>query len=421
MERSTSQGLLDGTPGGRSIKHLLVEYKGSPKNIKILVVSSLFSGMGMALFNFVLVLYITTVSNAQLFGLIGLVMGVVNGMTLIPSGVLSDRVGAHRLIMASTALASTGILLFIYSSVTTFLVGAVVIGFSGALGGPSINVYLSSVQERKRKYIFALRALLAQVGFSIAFILGGSIPDILTSNGMELLTAFKTVMTIGAILNILSFLQVMRLTSERGSEPQGKLAWPSRRVWMFTMPGVLIGFGAGLTIPYFQVFFSHILQASKSLTGLIFGTSNIVMAVVIAFLPDFAERLGSVRLVVACHAVATALMWLIPFFPILWLASFIYVVRNVLMNAVNPITSAFMMSRVRSDERGIASSVTALTWLTFNAIGTYVGGFLWGSDMWKYAFMATGTFYTVYTVLYYLFFRRIDDLETKAGERKPGS
>jgi MFS family permease len=357
-----------------------------------------------------------------MFGLIGLVIGVVNGLTLIPSGVLSDRIGAHKLIMLSTALTSIGILLFLNSSVATFILGAALMGIAGALGGPSSNVYLSSVSERKRKYIFALRALLGQVGLSVAFILGGSIPDILTSQGMGLVNAFMVVMVLGAILNMVSLAQVLRLTEERGGESQGKLHWPSKRIVMFTMPGILIGFGAGITIPYFQVFFANVLGASKSLTGLIFGISNVIMAIVIVFLPDFAARMGSVKLVVLCHAFATSLMWLIPFFPVLWLASFIFIARAVLMNAVNPITSAFMMSRVRPDERGLAVSLTMLAWLTCNALGTFVGGFLWGSNgLWLYAFIITGIFYTVYTVLYYVFFKTIDDPDAKAEERTPGA
>jgi MFS family permease len=421
MERLMHHHMLDGTPGGKSIRHLIQEYGESSKNIRILIASSLFSGMGMAFFNFVLVLYITTVSDARMFGLIGLIIGVVNGVSLIPSGILSDRVGAHRLIMLSAGLTTLGISLFLYSSTVAFVLGAALIGIAGALGGPSSNVYMASVTEQKRKYIFAMRALLSQVGLSIAFILGGSIPDILTSNGVDLVMAFQIVMALGALLNLISLFQVLRLTEEKDGEPQGKLKWPSRRVWLFTMPGILIGFGAGVTIPYFQVFFASVLGASKSYTGLIFGISNIVMAFVIAILPDFAARMGSVRLVVSCHAIATALMWVIPFFPVLWLASFIFIVRNVLMNAVNPITSAFMMSRVRPDERGIATSLSTLAWLTCNACGTYIGGFLWGNNgLWFYAFIITGIFYSIYTGLYYIFFKTIDDLPTpKNFEKNP--
>ena len=84
------------------------------------------------------------------------------------------------------------------------------------------------------------------------------------------------------------------------------------------------------------------------------------------------------------------------------------------MNATGPVGSAFLLSRVKEDERGLASSVNQGAWMLFIGIGTFIGGFLWSSaavasGLWMFAFAGTAAFYALNTVFYFRWFRALDD------------
>ncbi|HLF05799.1 MAG TPA: hypothetical protein VI893_01260 [Thermoplasmata archaeon] len=142
-------------------------------------------------------------------------------------------------------------------------------------------------------------------------------------------------------------------------------------------------------------------------------------------LAHYAHRLGSVRLAIIAQALATSLLLFFPFFTLPLLAAVTYIGRNVLMNATGPVGSAFLLSRVKEDERGLASSVNQGAWMLFNGIGTFIGGFLWtssavASGLWMYAFAGTAAFYALNTVLYFRWFRAMDDRPEAAGEAQAG-
>jgi MFS family permease len=116
--------------------------------------------------------------------------------------------------------------------------------------------------------------------------------------------------------------------------------------------------------------------------------------------------------VVIVQAVSIPFLVVLGFSPILWTVVLAMVVRNSLMNAGNPIFSAFAMEQVTSRERATLSAAMSVLW----QLGWVVGGAWYallqatlGFDA-GYAvnFVTVITLYSTATILYWTWFREVD-------------
>lgn len=128
------------------------------------------------------------------FGLAGAAVGLVlgvrtfaqQGMFLI-GGVLADRFGARRIILAGCAVRTVGFAglaaasLPGVSSVTLFILGAVLTGLGGALFSPALNTLLAAAEavrpvptwrQRNRPTLFALLAVVGESGAALGPVVG---------------------------------------------------------------------------------------------------------------------------------------------------------------------------------------------------------------------------------------------------------
>lgn len=400
---------------GGDLRASLREFARAPAPQRRLAFTSMLSGTSMGLYNFTLVLYLSSLHSTELFGALMLVTAVANAAALLPAGRLADRVNVKAMLLASALLSASGMALYASDSLGLFAVAAALAGVANALMQPAVHVYVGAAPEASRKYILGMKALLQHLGFAAAFVVAGAMPALLGDQAL----GSRAALLLGSALALCAAAWMLGIEPHRGAA-RGNPSLPSRRSLKFAASTGLIGLGAGLTIPYFQVYFRDVVGIATALTGLVFAASTLLIGVFSIALAHSAARLGSVRLVTAAQAMATALLFLFPIFAFPVAAAVTYVARNVLMNATGPVGSAFLLSRVREDERGLASSVNQGSWMLFNGVGTFLGGFLWSqgavaSGAWAWAFAGTAAFYALNTVLYYRWFRSVDDTPSRGG------
>jgi MFS family permease len=182
-------------------------------------------------------------------------------------------------------------------------------------------------------------------------------------------------------------------------------------IGLFAITSILIGFGAGLVIPWFQVYFRLKFDASYSNIGYVFALQQFVLALSILLMPKIADRTGSVNTIVITQGLAIIVLVLIPSSPLFALAAVLFVVRAVLMNIAGPIQGAFMMGIICEEDRASATAINSLCWTGAWSLGTVVAGYVmeWNIDA---PFIITAAFYTAYSVLFYLFFKDIKERRT---------
>jgi MFS family permease len=181
---------------------------------------------------------------------------------------------------------------------------------------------------------------------------------------------------------------------------------------LFAIPALLIGFGAGLVIPYLNLYFSDRFAASNTMIGVIISLGQAATAIAIIIGPLVVRKVGEVKAVVILQLLSLPFLLLTAFTEHLWLAAVGFLFRQALMNAGNPIQSSLMMSMVDDSVKGLANSVNQMVfnlgWAVMGPVST--GIVLNYGTYWGYAtvFTITAILYLIGSIYYFIVFSKLN-------------
>jgi len=148
----------------------------------------------------------------------------------------------------------------------------------------------------------------------------------------------------------------------RSPLPAGLVVRDRRRFVRLLLPGFLIALGAGQVIPYLNVFVQGKFGLDLSQLNIIFAATQLGTTAAVLAQPVIARRLGKIGSVVAVQGTSIPFLVVLGFSPILWPVILALAVRNALMNAGNPIFTAFAMEQVEPGERATLSAAMSVLW-----------------------------------------------------------
>ena len=176
------------------------------------------------------------------------------------------------------------------------------------------------------------------------------------------------------------------------------------------LPTFIISVGAGLTIPFINLFFYHSFDISSSGFALIGGGASLLVAIMSLLVPNVKKRLGFKRGITFTQSIAVlALVALATteFFAHYWwalpIAILCFWIRTPLMNMAAPMTSELTMNYVGKDNRELLSAITAAIWSGNWFISSQI--FRWLKSMeldYAYIFYITAILYSFGVFTYYL-------------------
>lgn len=196
---------------------------------------------------------------------------------------------------------------------------------------------------------------------SLLIFLFGNIPYV---NEQTILTAFS-------IMGFLSLYFVLRINKneyipQNQDEVQSSTDWGI--VFTALFPRIIIAVGAGLTIPYMNLFFYAVHGLDYDAFSLLnFVTASFVgMAVV--YVPQLKKNYGLHASIVSTQSAAIVVLIALAstdvfHFPFaLYIALFCFVVRQPLMNMAGPMTAYLTMEYVGEKNQEITSALASATW-----------------------------------------------------------
>jgi MFS family permease len=101
---------------------------------------------------------------------------------------------------------------------------------------------------------------------------------------------------------------------------------------------LLTSIGAGLIMPFMNVFFRVVHNKPDPVIGTLFAWGSLAMGVGLLLAPPLAERMGKIQLVVISQALSIPFLILLGFSPIFWVGAATYYIRLSLMNMSSPST-----------------------------------------------------------------------------------
>jgi predicted MFS family arabinose efflux permease len=191
---------------------------------------------------------------------------------------------------------------------------------------------------------------------------------------------------------------------------------------MFAFAQLLIGIGAGLVIPYLNLYFADRFEASNSAIGIIISLGQAATAFAMIIGPVVVRKVGEVRAVVILQLMSLPFLLLTAYTENLWLAAIGFLFRQALMNAGNPIQMSLMMSRVNDSMKGLANSVNQMVfnlgWAVMGPVST--GIVMRYGDYWGYAlvFSITASLYLIGSLYFFFVFKNYKKTKTASPSVK---
>jgi predicted MFS family arabinose efflux permease len=228
--------------------------------------------------------------------------------------------------------------------------------------------------------------------------------------------AFRGALGVGAALSMACAVTWLGTRAAAPAHDEPRAAAPASTprpaamlLFRMCLPFFIIGAGAGLTIPYLNLYFEDRFQAEPSTISYYYA--GVALATTAGFLlsPALAERFGIVKSVVFSELCS------IPFFVILAYSTSLpisvaaFLMRGALMNLPYPLYGNFIMRAVGAGHREFANGLTKLAWNGSWVVTARVAGALLDKGRGDYTpvMLASAGLYLLASTTFWTFFRKM--------------
>jgi MFS family permease len=412
------------------------------RDARLFLVTTFVAGAALSLYWIDFNLYLASLGlSTATIGVVSTVASIAGAIVAFPASAASDRLGRRTIILAGIAIAlvaTVGLL------ATQALPLIVVFAALWSIGQQSLQVvqapFLTEHSEREhRNELFAVQFAIQNATNVAAAVLGAigaaAIAALLDLDG-DPSGSYRVILGIMAVLLAASLAIVALMTDDRPrvvatprlvgiGEPAafppdprrspallGIVVRDRRRFAKLVFPGFLISIGAGQVIPFLNIFVQRKFGLDLTSLNAVFAFTSLGTVAAILAQPVLARRFGQITSVVIVQAASIPFLVVLGFSPIIWLVILAMAVRNSLMNAGNPIFSAFAMEQVTPAERASLAAAMSLLWQA----GWVIGGSWYAALQASLGFEAGYgvnfvtiiTLYSIATALYWTWFRSAD-------------
>jgi len=394
-------------------------------NARKYLLGVLFISMSFSAFLLLLNLYLRERSFGE--ALIGRVLSVgAIGMTIvsIPGALLLSRIRLKPVLLVSTFLTAVFGVITAYSEPTWlimmayFITGAMMTFYRIA----SAPFFMRNSGTRERQYLFSLSfGITVGAGVLGSWVFGWLVEYFTESGGMNAIEAHRLALTIGVVLSLLALIPFGLLKTPAQIPSEDRLVFsrqilkPLRGIMTrLTLPYFIVGAGAGMIIPFLNIFFRDRFEQSTNQIGLYIGMVNATMFIGIMTAPVLVKHIGKVRTIVYTQLASIPFMFILAYsfnFP---LVVFAFLVRGALMNMGMPVGTNFAMETVPASHHGLVNALLMFAWTSSWMVSTQIGGWVIEHYGYTLSLNIAIVLYIISSLLYFLFFRRSEN-RTDAG------
>jgi MFS family permease len=366
-----------------------------PPGTRLLLASSFVSTVPMGYLLVVLPLYLDRAGIQPAFiGLLYTVSGLVAALIVAFSGVLADRFGRRRFLVAGTLMPVPSYLVFAATTDPAWLVAASVLGGVGLANGAAGALTISSFDallaekatETQRTRVFAASQALWSLGLA-----GGSIaaavPTLLrTGFGVGDLESYRLPYLAMAALTIAAAALLVPLredTSVRAARAAS--GWLPRRsrpaIATYALGIGFLGFGLGIAVQLLPLWFGLRFGVTEADLGPWYAAAQILSLATVVAVPILERRLGGPRTVLFALCASGTCLGLIVVAPVFTIAASLFVLRGFFTNLSWPFHQSLLMAATVPEERATAVGTGFAVWGFTNALGPLASGALLGAGI----------------------------------------
>jgi MFS family permease len=399
------------------MRRIAKEYIGITRIIQkdawYFLAGNFFAGFGFTGFSLLFNLYLKSTGRGE--GSIGNVLSVGTYATVLmifPAAYIVKRISIKPILVVIPLVMSIGYSLAIQADTLNMIMAGIAISgfagsFSSVIGGPLL---MQSSNEAERTHLFSINHAVALLSGITGNLVAGSLPDLMEKMGAEISTGYKFAIFVHLLIALISiyFYSKIEINNISNSDPDKMnqkrfdLKTPKKLLAYLAIPPMVVGMGAGMTIPFLNLYFKTRFSLSSNNIGLLFALAQLFTIGGALLAPLLARKFGKIKMVILAQIVSLPFLFMLGISYYLPLAVSAFLIRNALMNMTAPVSSNFSMEAVHPDDRSITSGLLSLAWLFTWGITANVGGYLiekTGDYIIPFAF--TMLFYILSSYLYY--------------------
>lgn len=428
------------------IASYLRSYRRLGRNAKLYLISNTVQALSAGAAGVLYLLYLSALGYGKNFIGLTLFAGVVGAAIAIPpASPLVARLGWKRMLLWSDWIGGIAIVLQLIIPVAPLiLLTTVAVGASFAIvlivNTPLLTAY-SPPDERTA--VFGLGSALGLIAAVLGSLLGGSlqfwfaVPGVAHSGLLHLLSPllvpiakarpYELAMLATGALAIPSIIPIYLMNEDGRSQPaQVRAASVSRialgtrlREWVrlgvefaggvvgrFSLSQALLGFGAGLFVPYLSLYFVDHLHVSTFSYSVLAAAVTVLQAFTALLAASLARRFGEVRGSVLAQFGTLPFLLGLAFGPGVAIIAACFLIRGALISMSGPPLQTFLMGAVPEERRVVASEAFNVTWQVAGAVGVALGGEILQYFGYTPDFLIAAACYTASALLLLIWFGR---------------
>ena len=385
------------------------------KPAKLFYISNILNGLGNGIFNVILQLYLLQIGfTASDLATIFMMSSLSMFLFMIPSGILADKYGNGKIIIAGwiPLIVQIGIILS-SSSIELISIAWFLNGIGNAASSAVIGPFFSSLFEKEElDKAFGLRGFINIVSMSIGSLMGLIPPYLVANYGFTLRFSYWLMLLFAIILFIAQipfYLIIFKYVKDEKRGNGFTFNLQSKDVVIkYSIIQVIQAVAYNPFMSFFPYFVNNKFGVESDGLGSIQFISYFVQAGSNIIAPKIAEKHGSVK------TISTALISAAPFFALFTVApsfiwiSILYIARLSIASVCNPLLPSLFYRIVHTEEKATANSISTMASVGTNTFTPKLGAYLMENVSINAPAFLAASLYPIYGAAFYYFFKNYD-------------
>jgi MFS family permease len=404
---------------GLAVSEYASRVRAFSRNARLYLLNVVIVGAAMGVYRLLFNFYVLSLGyDEALLGTLITVSSLTALLSALPMGYLADLLGRKNSLLISGALMSASIMAIVLWPTEGVLYAMnVVSGVGQSLAAVTMAPFLmENSGEKERTYLFSFSQGLQMAMASLGSWIGGYLPTWIALNrGVPPISseAYAGALMVIALIVSAGLIPLAMLKTPRLQRSEqsvfAPLSYASKHpslLGKLILPILITSIGAGLIMPFMNVFFRQVHHQPDPVIGSLFAWGSLAMGLGLLIAPPLAERRGKIQLVVATQTLSIPFLIILGFSPLFWMSTIAYYIRLALMNMSSPVYQTYVMEHVEPSARATVASLVSMAWNFGWAFSPTISGYLQVQYGFGPSFLGTIILYTISTIMYYAFFLR---------------
>jgi len=390
-----------------------------PRGARLLLLNGYLATIHLGFQMVVIPLYLSRAGLEPAFiGLLFTVSGIVTAGLVAVSGLLADRFGRSRFLIAGTVLPVPSYAILALTTDPFWLVVAAALGgvglANGAAGALTVSSYdallAERTSERERTRVFASAQALWNLALATGAAFAG-VPEVLRAAGVGALDSYRPAFVASIAVLVAATLLVLPVRDMHRAADHRPTHWLPRRsvrpIVTYSAAIGLLGFGLGVAVQLMPLWLNLRFGSTEADLAPWYSAAQLASIASVAIVPWLDRRFGASRSVLGMQLASGALLALIVFAPAFGVAIGLFMIRSFLTNISWPFQQSLLMGSVEPRERASAAGIGFAVWGFANALGPGLAGFLLGTGVLALPLFAGAVAYSAAGLVFGVGFGRI--------------